>query len=255
MNTRVSYDNVAEVYDRRYENNHYDSIRGVLDRFLGGDRDLAVCEAGCGTGHWLAHLHGRPRILVGLDASAEMLKRARIAAPGAHVVHALAEHPPLRPAAFDRIFCINAMHHFRSVDAFLRASHEMLTPRGALLIVGLDPHTGLDHWWVYDCFPRARERDRKRYLATTEIRQRLAAAGFIAATTDIAAEFRLELPFHTALERGLLDRRSTSQLMMLDEREYQEGIDRLRATTPRLRADLRLYATQGWVGGRRPNAR
>jgi ubiquinone/menaquinone biosynthesis C-methylase UbiE len=254
MSTRVNYDDVAEVYDRRYENNHYASIRAILDRFIGADRDLACCEAGCGTGHWLAHLHGRPRTLVGFDASAEMLKRARTAAPGAHVVRARTEHLPVRPAVFDRIFCINAMHHFQDVDAFLRASRRILKPQGGLLIVGLDPHTGLDRWWVYDCFPSARERDRKRYLATADIRQRLAAAGFTAATTEVAEEFRLEIPFHTALARGLLDRRTTSQLMMLDAREYQEGLDRLRATTPLLRADLRLYATQAWVGGPGPDA-
>ena len=78
-------------------------------------------------------------------------------------------------------------------------------------------------------------------------------AGFTAATTEIAQEFRREIPFHTALERGLIDRTTTSQLMMLDEREYREGIERLRATDPLLRADLRLYATQAWIGGRGPD--
>ena len=40
----MNYDGVAGVYDKRYETDHYAGIQVVLDRFIGGDSDLAVVK-------------------------------------------------------------------------------------------------------------------------------------------------------------------------------------------------------------------
>ena len=59
------------------------------------------------------------------------------------------------------------------------------------------------------------------------------------------------------MERGQLDKTFTSQLTILTDEEYQEGINRIRqdieAAEVRgeqldLVGDLRLFATIGWVG-------
>ena len=57
-----------------------------------------------------------------------------------------------------------------------------------------------------------------------------------------------------AASRGLLDRTSTSQLMVIDDGAHAAGVERMRAaasaagqTGPVLRADLRLHATTGWL--------
>ena len=58
------------------------------------------------------------------------------------------------------------------------------------------------------------------------------------------------------MERGLLDRSFTSQLMNLSEEEYQDGVNRIRLQMDTVSAtgadlvlatDLRFYATIGWV--------
>jgi len=243
----VDYDIVAPTYDTRYERNRYDGVRAVLQRFIGEPGCVDAAEVGCGTGHWLAELRGRIRTAAGLDLSAGMLQRARTAAPYARIARGRAENLPWVAGSFDRIFCINALHHFDDADAFMIEARRVLRPGGALLTIGLDPHTGLDTWWIYDYFPSALKADRARYQPTATIRERLEAAGFVEAVTEVAQHMPAAIPFTVAKERGFVDRRATSQLMVISDAEYEEGLRRLSAEQPVLHADLRLYATVGWA--------
>jgi ubiquinone/menaquinone biosynthesis C-methylase UbiE len=136
MTQRVD-DVVAPRYDKRYEAHRFDGIEAVLHRFVGDSRCLDVAEVGCGTGHWLAGRQQRVRTAAGLDVSAEMLRRVRTAVLIALVARGRAEHLPWNTGGFDRVFCINAMHHFNDSDAFLREARRVLRPRGGLLIIGL----------------------------------------------------------------------------------------------------------------------
>lgn len=245
MTQHVDYDVVAARYDKRYEAHRFDGIEAVLQRFVGDSRCLDVAEVGCGTGHWLAGLQERVRTAAGLDLSALMLQRVRTAAPFALVARGQAENLPWNSGSLDRVFCINALHHFNDAHAFLREARRVLRPRGGLLIIGLDPHTGLDQWWIYDYFPTALQADRTRYLSTAAIRRRLEAIGFVEGATDVAQHIHTEVSFAEGIRRGLVERHVTSQLMVITDAEYDEGLRRLKAEQPILRTDLRLYATVG----------
>ena len=150
--------------------------------------------------------------------------------------------------SFDRLFCINALHHFADADAFMSEAHRVLRPGGAIMTVGLDPHTRLDRWWIYDYFPSALNADRARYLPSESIRARLEAAGFVDAVTEVAQHMPAAIPFELAVERGVVDRRATSQLMVISDAEYEDGLRRLTAERPILHADLRLYSPSGGYG-------
>jgi ubiquinone/menaquinone biosynthesis C-methylase UbiE len=154
---------------------------------------------------------------------------------------------PWCDARFDRVFCVNALHHFEARFAFMSECRRVLRPGGGLLTIGLDPHCGDDRWWVYDFFPAALEADRLRYLSTPMIRAALTAAGFREPATEIAQRIPAELSFEAARAQGFVDRRSTSQLMVISDDEYELGSRRLYAEQPVLRADLRLWATTAWV--------
>jgi ubiquinone/menaquinone biosynthesis C-methylase UbiE len=243
MTQPVDYDVVASVYDKRYETNPLEGVQTVLQRFIGESGSVDAAEVGCGTGHWLAELAGRVRRAAGLDLSVEMLNRARTAAPFAFLARGRAEQLPWATASFDRLFCIHAMHHFADADAFMIEARRVLRPRGAIMIVGLDPHTGVDRWWIYDYFPAAIGADRIRYLPAATIHERLKAVGFVEPVTEVAQEICAAIPFAVGMERGLLDRRWTSQLMVLNDVEYERGLHRLMAEQPILHSNLRLYAT------------
>lgn len=241
----VDYDVVAPAYDERYESNRYDGIHATLNHFLGDAQELDVVEIGCGTGHWLAAIGDKCRTLTGLDLSWEMLGRARVATQ-ALLIRASAGALPLSNASVDRVFCIHALHHFPDKYEFARQTRRVLRPGGGLLTVGLDPHTRTDQWWVYDYFPAALEADRQRYQATGTIRAMLREAGFTNVTTELAQHIPGVVPFADAVDRGILDRRATSQLMVITDAEFDAGMKRLHAEQPVLRADLRLFATIGW---------
>lgn len=242
---RVDYDTVAPAFDRRYQHNSYAGIEQSLREFIGDIRHRAILEVGCGSGHWLKVLEDAADAVAGADLSHAMLRIAKAAAPQALVARATAERLPYKAAAFNRVFCVNALHHFSDKRAFIGECRRVLADRGAFLTTALDPHTGLDRWWVYDYFPASLEADLIRYPSTHQIREWLLDAGFATATTQMVHHIPAERPFDVALARGHLDRRSTSQLMVIGDGEWQAGIRRLHEERPILRSNLRLFATVG----------
>ncbi len=256
MDRRVDYDKIAATYERRYDENEYSGTEHALLRFVGDAPDVRVLEVGCGTGHWLALLSRRGIRVAGLDASAQMLAGARSHAPDAALAQGRAEHLPWRDASFHRVVCINALHHFGDMPAFLQEARRVLRPGGAVMTVGLDPHTGVDQWCIYDYFEGTLEIDKRRYPPAERIRQWMSAAGFVECATAQVEHLRIRLLAREALDQGRLDKGVTSQLAVLTDEEYRRGIDRIRAEIESadargeslyLTADLRLYATFGSV--------
>jgi ubiquinone/menaquinone biosynthesis C-methylase UbiE len=248
----TDYDRIADRFDTRYDHHSYDGVRETLIAFL-GERPNAVLEVGCGTGHWLAVAHEAAGCLAGVDPSAPMLDLARIAAPAAHLARARAEDLPFADASFDRIFCVNALHHFSDRVRFFAEAHRVLKSGGGLLTIGKDPHTDRDEWWVYEYFEETRAIDRERFARVRTLRGEMALAGF-AWTESMEAE-RIEIvrPASEAMANGIVDPAFTSQLTVLSSEEFARGAERLRQANDaaggelQLVADLRLYATIGWV--------
>ncbi|MBI3491349.1 MAG: class I SAM-dependent methyltransferase [Acidobacteria bacterium] len=257
MNRRVAdYDSVADRFDRRYILYAYNGVRETLLDFIGAERPSAVLEVGCGTGHWLRAVAGTSPIIAGMDPSFGMLSRARETTPGARLVRASAETLPWGDASFNRLFCINALHHFPDRQRFFAEARRVLRPGGGLLTIGKDPHAERDEWWVYDYFPETLAIDRARFAAVRTLRGELASAGFAWAESSEADRIESVTPVTDAFANGVVDRAYTSQLTVLTGEEFNAGIERLRAAeaecagrggTFDLVTDFRLYATIGWL--------
>lgn len=256
MGRTVDYDQIAPTYDHRYARSAYTGVKRTLLDFAGECAGQRVLEVGCGTGHWLALLaqHGFP--VSGLDASHEMLQRAKAQVPGAALARATAEQIPWKDGSFSRLVAINALHHFDGKDEFLVEARRVLEPNGALMSVGLDPHVGSDRWCIYDYFDSALETDRARYPSTGWIREAMSSAGFSRCETVVAEHIVQRLPASMAIEKGHLGQATTSQLGLLTDAAYERGLNRIqkdvevakeRGQDLVLEADLRLYATIGRV--------
>ena len=284
----TNYDSIADRFDRRYQIHAYAGVRDTLLGFLGSQSLSAVLEVGCGTGHWLQlvaaarqgppdrlrqgdggppALHAKAEgghdvpapgrsVLAGVDPFAAMLARAHSAAPPAHLARARAEALPWRDGTFDRIFCINALHHFADRERFFEEARRVLRPGGGLLSVGKDPHAGRDQWWVYDCFPGTLDADRERFAPVRRLRGELTRAGFAWVESLEADHIEALMPAAEALATGVVDRAYTSQLTMLPEEDFQNGAARIRKAAAERAAegapldlvtDFRLYATIGWM--------
>lgn len=253
---KVDYDAVASAYDRRYLDNEYRGTERVLREFAGENHD--VLEVGCGTGHWLALLQTWGCSATGLEPSEQMLARAAERRCGARLLRGRAEAIPSADASFDRVVCINALHHFADQRRFVGEARRVLRPGGRFLAINLDPSHGPDSWCVYEYWPSTLALDRARYPRCEDLRSWLAVEGFGECTSYVADRILFDRLARDALERGLLAKTVTSQLTLLDDAEYQRGIAAIksaihaaeaRGETLRLTADLRLYATIGTVPG------
>jgi len=257
MAQTTDYDALAASYDRRYQGGmSHAGVDETLLAFVGSAPGCRVLEVGCGTGHWLARLEAKGFEVTGLDASAEMLARARSRQLRGRLEHGRAEQLPFAAASFDRIVCINALHHFSDAATFFAEARRVVAPGGGLLTIGLDPHAGVDVWCIYDYFEGTLAHDLERYPPTAQIRAGLAAAGFVRCETQVAQHLQLTLPMDAALASGHLDKGSTSQLADLDDDTYARGIAAIRAANAAasargepflLTGDLHVFGTTAWA--------
>lgn len=250
MSPRVDYDRIAGQYDGRYERNDYSGFEAAIREFAAVDPGAGrpqMLEVGCGTGHWLRVLHGAGVDVVGVDLSQAMLHVARRHDPTPRLLRARAEALPFASGAFDRLFLVNALHHFADRAAFYREARRVLRDGGRLLTIGLDPHAGIDRWWIYDYFPSALEHDRRRYPSVQDIREGLGRSGFAGCATREVQHLPARMPVSEASARGFLERSSTSQLMVISDEEFAAGLARVHAPGTGderiLCADLHVYAT------------
>ena len=252
----VNYDSIAATYDRRYLVNDYSGVERALMAFAGPNVTGRVLEVGCGTGHWLQLLGESGIRVAGVDASGNMLSYARARAGGAALAHARAEYLPWASQTFERVFCVNAFHHFEDKVGFLTEARRVLVPGGQLMTIGLDPHTGTDRWYIYEYFETALANDKRRYASSSQIREWMLALQFSNVHTSEVQHLPVAQSAREAIEQGRLHRGATSQLAVLTDDEYQRGVERIRGALESaetrgeslcLTADLRLHATFGSV--------
>jgi SAM-dependent methyltransferase len=258
MTARVDYDDVAPGYERRYAETAFEGIVEAVLRFTGDTAGRRVLEIGCGTGHWLGVLDSRGLKLSGLHAPGKMLERAKVAVPSAALRQGDAARIPWDDRSVDRIFCVNAIHHFERKAAFISEAFRVLDVGGGAMVVGMDPSMGLDRWCVYDYFTTTLEADRRRYPSTQSVEEWMRGAGFTNCNTEMVHRVQLSFPAREALESGLFARATVSQLSMLDDAEYRRGLERMQTAiekadrqgeTLTFDTDLRMYATTGWKQG------
>lgn len=253
VTTPVNYDSVAPTFERRYEAFDYRGVTQALLSFVAASTPAPsplVLEVGCGTGHWLRILaNDTPSRTIGLDLSSGMLGVARTSAPEAPLVRSGAEVLPLAPAVFDAVVCINAVHHFRDPRAFIAEARRVLKPGGGLFVAGLDPHAGVDAWWLYDLFPDARQADLQRYPAASALRHWMADAGFGDVRSNVVQRWTGALTGADLVARRMLERTGTSQLMVISDEAYAAGVRLVAEAPDTIRTtDLHVFATVGTAG-------
>ena len=250
----VDYDAIAPTYARRYEVYDYSGVDRTLLDFVGPGPSGRVLEVGCGAAHWLNRLGDRAELLIGIDPSEGMLQRSH--SGRFSLVRGRAGELPWPGTTFDRVFAINALHHFSDKCQFFQEARRVLSRGGGLLTVGLDPHQGIDEWWIYDYFPSTVAVDLKRYLPCEQIRKMMDDAGFEGCTRVEAQYIHGTEPALADIESNLISKNSTSQLALLSDEEYAEGLSRIRrdirvaeaeGTRLDVGVDLRIYATIGWA--------
>lgn len=224
----VDYDRLAESYDQRYALNRLEGVARALDERVHQSAAERILDVGCGTGRWLSELAPLTGLALGLDRSLGMLLRV----PGCNGREALVcgsgDNIPFCDFSVDFVSCVNVIHHLAAPSAFVSDAARLLRPGGALAVVGLDPHRDQDRWYLYDYFPEAQGLDLQRYPSADQLRTWMTDSGFERIETVEVERVQRRFTGGEILEDYFLQRKASSQLALLTDEAWAQGLHRIR---------------------------
>jgi ubiquinone/menaquinone biosynthesis C-methylase UbiE len=223
----LDYDQIAPTFDRRYAVNDMNNTLVALQELARSLDGKSVLEVGCGTGHWLAELSTTVENLHGLDLSFGMLAQARQRGFDLMLVRGSAEHLPYPSCSMDMIFALNALHHFPDRQAFIAEAFRLLHPGGALVLIGSDPPSRVEDWYIYAYFPGTFERDLARFSNRRVLLDWMSLVGFENVESSTVEHFAREYSRRAVFDDPFLAKDSTSQLALLSNQAYAHGIQRI----------------------------
>jgi ubiquinone/menaquinone biosynthesis C-methylase UbiE len=230
---QVDYDQVAATYNRRYQANSLPGVSHTLRSLVQDLPASSVLEVGCGTGRWLEELQEVTAQIFGIDLSPGMLHKAQERDGRFGLVCGQAWQLPFIHTTFDLIFCVHAFHHFEHKEAFIGEAYRRLRPGGALSIIGMDPHSGRDCYYLYEYFEGTLRTDLKRFPPAQTIEAWMHQAGFDTVRHATADWIRESFSGDEIWADPFLAKEATSQLTLLSQQTYQEGLERMRLAIQR----------------------
>jgi len=247
MTIPVNYNIVAPNYNARYAQNPLAGVARELRALVaqGGARD--ALEVGCGTGRWVIELQPLIQRVAGLDFSFGMLQQARAQDAGLLLMNGDANHLPFPSASFDLVLSVNALQHYADQRAFIAEARRLLRVGGALAIVNLDPHIGRDRWYLYDYFDGVHATDLRRFPSSGTLLDWLLAAGFTRAEWRVAEHIRQNFVGQEILDNPFTQKHGSSQLALLSDAAYAEGLNRLHAALANAPGSPPVFVTDQWL--------
>jgi ubiquinone/menaquinone biosynthesis C-methylase UbiE len=225
---QTDYSKIAEKYDAnpvRTDLSREPVIGNILSKKTG---PISLLDLACGTGNFLQKQHeeykGDMINWYGCDLSKEMLERANAKAPFAQLSISDAATLPYPDALFDIITCDFAFHHFIDKDSCVKEICRTLKPDGVIKMTNICPEF-MQSSWIYNYFPSTKAIDRKRFWNNKRLFIAFQRRGFLVETETTIRRKRFILPdlVAEALNRDM------SQLNLINDAEYQRGIEMMRA--------------------------
>jgi ubiquinone/menaquinone biosynthesis C-methylase UbiE len=241
---RVDYDKIAHLYDEPGRDYGADPfLRKILADIIPGRlTTCSILDIGCGTGKQQEANHSAfPNIhLVGLDLFRGMLNQARERCQSVDWIQADCTRSPFSNRSFDYVTSQFSYHHVEDKPAMIAQVHRLLKPDGRFVITNLDPWAMKD-WIVYQFFPASQRRDFDDFLEREQLIFLLESAGFRGIHVERQTSNSDE-PMEKFLEYAR-QRYRTSQLMVITDREYDQGLSRLEREVGRRPAGARMSST------------
>lgn len=221
---KVNYNNVADVYEYRYQKSYSpDGIPRKLQEIKLKNNIKTILEVGCGTGHWL-NVFEKDKTIIGLDPSFMMLAKANKPESSYYLVQGSSDHFPIKENSINFIYCINAIHHFNDPKQFIKDCAKILTQNGVFVNICMNPHSGLDEWFIYEYFEGTFEKDLHRYPSPSDIEKWLLRAGFGQITFQVGERLHNKI---IGQEIFPLPKDYTSKLSLLTEQQHETGIRKI----------------------------
>ncbi len=249
---RTNYEVIAPTYDTHRD--QWDIPRDDVLASLAESGPVIAVDVGCGTGRYLSGqqqlLDGSPITWVGIDPSPAMLAVAAAKGRNAMFVHGFAESLPFADTSVDYVHSSYTFHHFRDKERALDELRRVLRPGGCLRIVNIEPWS-MTEWWVYEYFPTTRDIDSRRFWPVDRLVSSLERRGLRTDVSIVNAKRTLRIGDILAEAES----RTISQLAVLDDASYEDGLAALRDTTaPDPDATIERSSASVFITARAPSA-
>ncbi len=225
---KTDFTEIAERYDKNQYRHNVEKDED-LNAYIAtmNKTEYHLLDLACGTGIYLekqlSFFHNEPITFHGLDASEEMLEKAKEKVENVSFTTGLAEDIPYPSDTFDYIVNNFAFHHFLKKSEVLDEVNRVLKKDGVFKIHNTSIHD-MKNWWLYHYFPSAYFEDLKRYWPKDLIFRELLKRGF---DVKITIAYQME---EIKLNDYLMDveNRDISVLTLIDDKEYLKGYERLK---------------------------
>jgi ubiquinone/menaquinone biosynthesis C-methylase UbiE len=132
------YDLTSEMYEERYAEEQRAKYEEALKHL--SVNDCAVLDVGCGTGLFFSHVTTKAKLVVGVDISRKLLRKAKEQAAvfgNVFVVQADADHLPFKSAFFDFVFSFTVLQNMPKPSETLNEFKKAIKPHGKVVVTGL----------------------------------------------------------------------------------------------------------------------
>jgi len=133
------YDAVAKIYDLQYGREQRTKMEFALKNLHLKSKSL-ILDVGCGTGILFEYLLDKVEIIVGVDISKNILKKAKEKledVDNAFLIQADADHLPFPNRVFDAIFAVTLLQNMPSPITTLKEIERVAKSGAPILVTGL----------------------------------------------------------------------------------------------------------------------
>lgn len=133
------YNQLAPVYDIQYADEQKTKIEATLEN-VSLNRNNFVLDVGCGTGLLFPYIANRVQLLIGIDISQKLLKKAKTRKkryPNTHILLTDVEHLPFQNRTFHTIFVITLLQNTPKPHATLQEIKRVSKNHATITVTGL----------------------------------------------------------------------------------------------------------------------
>jgi ubiquinone/menaquinone biosynthesis C-methylase UbiE len=144
--TMNRYDLTAETYNMLYAEEQDAKIEAALQDSRVCD-DAVMLDAGCGTGLLFCHVAKRATLIVGIDTSLSLLRRAKTKAKAygnVAIIRADTDYIPFVAKTFTHAFAFTLLQNTPQPANTLEEIKRTTQPNAAIIITGLKKHFTLE---------------------------------------------------------------------------------------------------------------
>ena len=199
MSKLENYTITSENYDLTRQPVGLELIFGALacgSRPLG---EQTVLDAGCGTGNYLAALHGKVAKVEGVELNLGMLETAQTKmadCPGMRLQQGSVLELPIEDGACDGVVVNYVLHHledgsdasFAATRSAVAEFHRVLAPGGTLIIQTCYHQQYRQGYWYSALIPAAIDRLVHRFIPLQLLEQGMSEAGLVPAGRLVALD-------------------------------------------------------------------